>query len=216
MEKKSLELMATDQEKFLKKNYNLGLYDMVMAMSESSINFLLKSLMDDGIIKDSWSVRMIVDKHDNPLEVIIGESKDDYYKAFEMAAGKTKMQGFYSTLNTFKIKITKEKFSLLFLIPFKRGTLNYSYKGDDSESYGLDGMVYAFMVDLKKMSQSYEQFEKNKSINEPTKEAINNAIKEMSSPKIKSEDFTIESLFLDLENANYELQRREYLSKIDE
>jgi hypothetical protein len=179
-------------------NTNLGLYNMVLAMSEGSINFLLQGLMEEEIIKDTWSVRVIYDDDDN-MDVIIDESKEEYEENI-----KPGMEGFFSELDFMKIEIEKNgDFALLFCLPFTTGQFNYTSKNFTPKTVALDGMDYVFSVDLSKMSIPYTELENNNNISDEVKIKLNKKIKEQEKFELTAEDFTIESLFLDLEHADY-------------
>jgi hypothetical protein len=179
-------------------NTNLGLYNMVMAMSEGSINFLLQDLMEDETIKDTWSVRVEYDDDDN-MNVTINESKEEYEKNI-----KPGMEGFFAELDFMNVEIEKNSdFALLFCLPFISGQFNYSSKNGTPKTAKLAGMDYVFSIDLSKMSIPYIKLEDNKNISDKVKVRLNKKIKEQEKFGPKAVNFIIESLFLDLENSDY-------------
>ena len=229
------------------KNTNLGLYDIVMAMSESSINYLLKGLLDEDVIKDTWSVRLEYNEDGDKVETVFindcdnieafdqkliqfqkgffakieeydlsKEDKENFKKWDTLSAKeKRELEGNYNlteeqldNLSKYPYPIyikIKEKFphSVLFAIRFKSGVYKYTTMKAKEKSIKLDGMVYVFSVDLKKVSKSYKEFTDSDNIEYETKIKINAQIEANEGDGIKAENSTIESLFLDLGNADF-------------
>ena len=204
-------------------NQRLGYYQMVLGLSQASINTLLYSLRVQGEIKSFWSVRMALDRRYRTEKVYIGEDKKTYKAAFSEAEHKKNMQGFFFSIDSVYVEITEDTKSIIFAIPVSKGTLDYSYDSDDprdaNEQYVLDKMVYAFSVDLKMMSIPYPEVDFSN--REEVKKSIANIIGSLCDASENSRDFklpltaadfTIQKLFLDFENVNYVNYSKKYSS----
>ncbi len=187
-----------------------------MSLAERTINSLFKTLREEGEIHEVWSIRMSFDKRDKliPESIVLNEGytgeenpsyetvEKKFKNAFAAAAGKTRMKGFVAKTGApFITIIQNDFFKVNFNIPFGKGKMLESFPGDtDIDTYMLDGIQYVFTVALAKLSRPYTAVEFS---NPVLQENINRQVDELRAVGLKPEDFAIESLFLDFENANF-------------
>ena len=201
----------TDNNESEFQNRCLGDYNMVVALSKSSIDFLFKMMMKVGSARDTWSIRVTYDTFQDPQEIFINESKSDYERAFEAGKGKIFMQGFYTTLRQFTVQmIESDNQSVIFQIHFKNGDMSIMAATGSIKNINLDGMIYAFQVDLNKMAKPYE--EAIQDLDTEVVQNIDSVIAQVDEEGIKPEDFTIQSLFLNFENADIVNYSKHYTS----
>lgn len=199
------------------ENTTLGMYQMVISLSQKNINSLFEDLKDEGTIHDVWSIRMQLDGRQQLISdsVVINEGfgtdedpsydevKEKFDEAFDNAKNKENMLGFIADINYPSISIIENNyFNVHFNIPFKKGVMKRTYMGFDSiDQWSLDGILYVFTVEVDKISIPYT---KAKYVNSTAKKNVDDYVKNQSEVNnVKAEDFTIENLFLNFENADF-------------
>ena len=201
-----------------------GQYDMVLCMSQDSINQQFRELCDDGLVKNTWSMRYAIDKRDDIVEgsIVVNENLpedqnppyDEVLELFDAGIGlhkeeKNKRVGFVAEIGAPYIQLLKDiEGQVAFCIPFKRGQMVKCYMWDDDpDIVPIDGAIFAFRVKLDDMSIPFEDAT---GIRDIVKKLLQQRINEIlqrneavNGPKLTSKDFLMESLFLNLENAQF-------------
>jgi hypothetical protein len=196
--------------------------DMVLAVSADTVNYQFEELWNRTIIKKEWKLLVREDK-DNPV-VKTGDDKNfdndlkawqnaqaDLYKLFSEknfdefgkklgeynSKGVLYSYGWSGMINAPSITILqKDVQNLLFKINFSSGTLyNAADPTKQMETYDLKGVVYAFKVPVGRV-------EINSTEKILTPEAKGQAEKVIRDSGLTQADFTMESLFMDFENAD--------------
>jgi hypothetical protein len=199
----------------------LGHYQMVMALSEATVNALFDGLRNEGEIHEAWSIRQSFDNHDELVETVMNEgfAEDEYpsyldvKKKFDDAfddvfddakEARIKMTGFVAKVGSpFISTLDKDYFNVSFSIPFAAGEMKRTFKDRDKIlANTLDGILYVFSVALAKIGYPYSQARFPSQVAE---ENVRNYIEAstQSTPSLEAEDFTIESLFLNFEDADF-------------
>ncbi|MDJ0795554.1 MAG: hypothetical protein QNJ51_01755 [Calothrix sp. MO_167.B12] len=208
----------------------LGDCNMVLAISEDTINHQFKKLYHKKIIKDNFQLLVRVNKSDDkppkpPTYTIKTQEGSDFqqtwntweeaqnhiaelfkqgqYEEFakalaeEKKSGKLWDYGLDAQIDPPTITILKgEPKKLLFKITFKKGTLLYASDSiQPLDSYDLEGNVYAFNVPVGRLEINSKQEILTQEAKDQAEEVIQNLGLGIS-------DFTMESLFLNFENAN--------------
>ena len=149
---------------------------MVLALSVTQINEQLLQLCECGIIDTSWKAKL-----------------DEYGTQFE------------AEINELKLLVLDENLEqLLFIVSFKSGILTcWDGFGPNAVKKELDmqSWRYAFNVNIAKIEYKAEHIiEAEKTL--VTREAENQVKRIVQDSGISAKHFTVESLFLDFENAN--------------
>jgi len=230
-------------------NANLGQYDMVLALSQSKINFEIGMLYKQGIIKPNWHFLTSLDGkillnssdtsfadvkkgwldkdefqkrraqlkaelkkiqtqvEDAPVEqkLALRQLRDAKEAEIEALDEQEKATGKYqvlmdATINAPKIELLPDtNTELLFVLPIKAGKLSY-LNGQSIEDVALNGMAYAFKVPIGKMQ-----------ITADAMYMIDEAKKiELREGGLNDNDFTIESMLLNFQNANVSQYSQQY------
>ncbi|WP_046757467.1 hypothetical protein [Kordia jejudonensis] len=208
----------------MKGNETLAGYDMALALSENTINYQFKELHTRSIIHKKWGILAGTQK--------VNDVKKDFHITDQDANFNTKLErwidlqqqisnarehnewseigklvatlaeenlnfdfGWNANLNAPKINIIQnDSKNLTLQIRFKSGKLYY--RPDETgvvEHYNLKGAVYAFTVPIGQLS-----VDKDNMILDAGAE-VKKIIKNSG---LSDQDFTIESLFLNFQNAN--------------
>jgi len=147
---------------------------MVLALSIEQINEQFRQLCNEGILEKSWKTQLSDD----------GSELDAKIKEFKLSALKD------------------ENRRVLFKISFESGKLRYwKGRGPASTKKELDmqGCEYAFAIKVAQLECKVEKISEEFFITKKANEAVSEIIKGSSIPE---KYFTVESLFLDFQNAN--------------
>jgi hypothetical protein len=195
---------------------------MAMALSEFTVNHVFKELRNTGAIHDVWSIRMGLDDDGNAGDMVFDEGytgeKDNpsydevetpFNEAFtKTAASKDDMRGFIAAIGNPYISIREHGyFDISFCIPFTTGKMcwtKYDRKGDVThvKEASLDGFTYVFTVQLGKIAYPFPEADIPHPIARENVKAYVTA-QTNNAPSLRPEDFTVERLFLDFENADF-------------
>jgi hypothetical protein len=192
----------------------LGDYQMVMALSEFTINHLFIRLK----LHPVWSIRMTYIKGTLIDPVVFdegiadqnrsyGDVKPIFDGAFANVPGNEDRKGFIAEIRNPFISIReKEHFNVSFSIPFAKGELAWTEYDRDAgvniaENCSLAGLTYVFTVELSKISHPYPQATFIDPVAQENVKAYVEA--QLDNTKLEAKDFTIETLFLNFENANF-------------
>jgi len=149
-------------------------YDMVLALSIEQINEQFRQLCNEGILDKSWETQLSDD----------GSELDAKIKEFKLSALKD------------------ENRRVLFTISFESGKLRY-WKGrgpkSTKEELDMQGCEYAFAIKVAQLECKVEKISEEFFITKKANEAM---IKIIEGSSIPAKFFTVESLFLDFQNAN--------------
>lgn len=170
--------------------------DMVLAISQDTINFQFSSLITEGIISKIWNVIL----YEN--SAIVNLSALDFKAAIEKEDFDC---AFNATISDPEMLILKnESKTVNLFIPFESGTMYY-WKGYGKkatmEKVNMENWKYAFKVQIGSIEKSVANDPSlSWMITEHSKDALENVIAQSG---LDQKYFRIESLFLDFENANY-------------
>jgi hypothetical protein len=170
--------------------------DMVLAISQDTINFQFSSLITEGIISKIWNVIL----YEN--SAIVNLSALDFKAAIEKEDFDC---AFNATISDPEMLILKnESKTVNLFIPFESGTMYY-WKGygrkATMEKVNMENWKYAFKVQIGSIEKSVANDPSlSWMITEHSKDALENVIAQSG---LDQKYFRIESLFLDFENANY-------------
>lgn len=203
----------------------LGGYDMALALSQTTINYQFKQLHKRNIIHKSWGVLMgnVLKPEAGKKAVFLNEDSSDFkpklsnwqkqQKALAKAVADKNQEeanrlrteivnqgldfdlGWNASIDQPRIEILKgETQNLSLLIAFKSGKLYYrASQNAEVQAFDLKNCVYAFKVPVGQLKIKKDQMVLEAGT------AMDQVIKENH---LSEKDFTIESLFLDFENAN--------------
>lgn len=199
-------------------NQTLANFDMVLGLSEATINYQFSQLQKRNIIHKNWAIlagNVLNPKKGDKAFFITNEDtkfrakrdrwitlqkqieeEEDYELISTLKAEHINFDfGWDAIINAPKINIVdKDTQNLSLEISFKSGSLFYRPdKLSAVNQYDLSKCVYAFNVPIGKLSINKDQM-----IME-AKTEMENVIRESG---LSDHDFTIESLFLNFENAN--------------
>lgn len=205
----------------MKGNETLAGYDMVLALSENTINYQFQQLHKRNIIHKKWGVlggKTADDKDIHITDQDTGFSKKikdwiaiqkDIEKARkdnnwnEIGKLMTRRDsdnlnftfGWDATLVAPEVRFIKDNTKEVFLeIGFKKGKLYYREEETKAVTiFDLKDAVYAFKVPIGQLKVNKEQMVLDAS------ESAKQVIRESG---LSDDDFTIQSLFLNFENAN--------------
>ena len=199
--------------------------DMVLAVSEDTINYQFKQLWQQSVIKKDWKllVREVDSKGQGGAVKTQEDSDfDDVMKAWNNAQkelsdlfAQKKYEEYGKKLGDYQSKgvlynygwsgninapaitiLQKDTQNLLFKLNFASGAL---YSSSDPTkpiiTYDLKDTIYAFNVPIGRI----EINDKNKILTPAAKDQVTKVIRDSG---LTDADFTIESLFMDFENAN--------------
>ncbi|BAZ30525.1 hypothetical protein NIES4074_29860 [Cylindrospermum sp. NIES-4074] len=172
-------------------------YDMVLSLSESTINLLFSTLLQKNIIHQRWNIIITGDDDDKVKEIKFNE--ENFQDSLQDAITKNELKyalNFEMASPTISID-PDERLIVRLCIPFQKGTLYRFTLRRKIKEIHINNSQYAFKVKLKKIEKNVET---TNWITEESKERFEKICQEIGLPQ---EIFTIESLFLDLENANY-------------
>jgi hypothetical protein len=191
---------------------------MVMAMSEQTVNDQFKMLWANGKIHNVWSSRIVRDGWGDTTACVIDEDcttndpktiRARFDAAFDKAQGNTSMSGFLAYIGPPFISVRYHDYSqVCFNIPFGPDSkLDQTAVGAAGiHSTSLNGLIYVFVVKLvrKRQDEPISDPDAADNVQKYIQETMG-AIKETAGGDVhvRAEDFTIESLFLDLENATF-------------
>lgn len=208
----------------MKGNETLAGYDMVLALSENTINYQFQELHKRNIIHKKWGllsgkIKIGKEKHDFhitetnadftqrlkrwiEIQKQIAEAKDAGEWA-EIGQLVNTLENENSNFNfgwdanleapTIRI-IQNDQKNLILQIQFKSGKLYHrSEETSTVKSYDLKGLVYAFKVPIGQLKVNKEQM---------ILDAGSEAKKIIRNSGLTDQDFTIESLFLNFQDAN--------------
>ncbi|MEW6642824.1 MAG: hypothetical protein AB1586_20120 [Pseudomonadota bacterium] len=199
----------------------LGQCDMVLALSQDTINYQFAQLWQRHVIRNDWKVLVrsqtgsdtVKTQEDSDFDAVLSLWLQTQSHLAELyAAGKYEEfgkalaeaikngwlwnYGWTSNIDAPAITILQStRTSLLFVIQFSSGFL---YSNSDPtkgiSSYDLTKSVYAFDVPIGRIEIGKHEI--------LTAEAQNQADQVIRETGLTDSDFTIEALFLDFENAN--------------
>ncbi len=205
----------------MKGNETLAGYDMVLALSQNTINYQFSQLYKRNIIHKKWGV--LGGKNTDGKDVHITEQDAEFkqkikdwialQKEIEKARkdnnwseiGKLMERrgsenlnftfGWDTTLVAPEISFIKDNTKEVFLeIGFKKGKLHYREEETKAVTiFDLKDSVYVFRVPIGQLKINKEQM---------VLDAGESATKIIRESGLSDEDFTIQSLFLNFENAN--------------
>jgi hypothetical protein len=171
--------------------------DMVLAISEETINYQFYLLRKQNIVHTNWNIVLYDDGTAH-----VNQNKADFEKDIEKEEFAC---AFYANISDPKISILEsEQKTVNFFIPFESGTMYY-WKGHGKiatiETVDMDDWIYAFKVQIGLIEKSVtDDPSLSWMITEESRESLNEVI---NNSGLDQKYFTIESLFLELENANY-------------
>lgn len=210
-------------------NQTLANYDMVLALSETTINYQFYQLYQGGVIHQDWAVLMgnLRPKRRDPKAPIILQRtpenevdfnnkmdtwidlQEEIAEAYEdedfgeigtltaqlKAAGADFDMGWDASIQAPSISIIDKRTQTLTLkLHFKDGRLLYRDNSlTEVAEFDMRHCVYAFEVPIGKLSITKDQM---------LLDARNEMETVIRDSGLSDEDFTIESLFLNFENAN--------------
>lgn len=201
----------------------LGYCDMVLAVSEDTINYQFEQLWKRGLIRQSWKV-LVREPQDGPRQLKSQEDKDfdetlsawqeaqatiagmfaegkfeEFGKATAVArsAGHSWDYGWSASVAAPQIAVLAgDTHTLLFSVSFRSGTLlSCPDVTGPVRSWDLAGSVYSFRVPVGRV-----QITSTAKI--LTAEGRNQADQAIRDSGLTESDFSIEALFLDFENAD--------------
>lgn len=183
-----------------KPNVSIGNCDMIMSLSQSAINTQFSFLKDDGTIKEKWN--LVIEPngpHDNPPYLAnLTEEK------FNQEITKNKWSSAFNfKIGNPQINIQEQDpDKLAFIIPISSGTIYYldgrqAAQKDIKES---DKVKLAFDVPLKSIITDGNKMTSLDWVYPGCATQFRNLY---TSSGLTASDFTIHSLFLDLDNLNY-------------
>lgn len=208
----------------MKGNKTLAGYDMVLALSENTINYQFQELHKRNIIHKKWGILSGKIKVGNEKKAFHITDQDAKFKSKlkrwidlqkEISQAREKSDwaeigrlvglvesenvnfdfGWDANLKAPKIHIIQnDPKNLTFEIRFKSGKLYHRPEDTNAvDSYNLKDLVYAFQVPIGQLKVT-----KDKMIMEAGNQ-VETVIRESG---LTNQDFTIESLFLNFQNAN--------------
>ncbi len=200
------------------KNAALSGYDMVLALSEATINYQFAQLYKQNIIRKSWEVlagQILNPKKDEKPFFITAADADwrakrdrwvelqrqiEEEEAYELMSVLKKEHinfdfGWDAQIQPPTISIRdQDARGLILQIAFKQGQLYYLPDRTGAvNSYDLKDCVYAFYVPIGKITVNMDQM---------IMEADDEMAVLLKESGLSEEDFTIESLFLNFERAD--------------
>lgn len=174
----------------------LGKCDMVLAISESTINYQFQHLYQRKIIRQNWNIIIFDDEKQKPK---INQTDEDFKADIDKEEFAL---AFNAKINAPKISILKNERKVLnFAIQFSGGKM-YNWIGHGRSSKLKETEMKDWQYTFKVQIGSIEKDTKNTGswITEESKAHFEQICKDIGLPQ---ELFTMESLFLDFENANY-------------
>lgn len=179
--------------------------DMVISISEDTINYQFSELRRQEIIEPIWN---IVTFNDGTSQVNLSKAEfDEAIKPLKYRRPKRPEYScaFYADVADPTIKILNgESNTVLLSILFQQGTMHYwSGFGPTAirEEANMEGWVYAFGVGIGSIKKDViADPDLSWMLTDESRESVKEAI---STTGLDQKYFTVESLFLDLENANY-------------
>lgn len=209
----------------MKVNQNLGGFDMVLGLSQNTINYQFQQLHRRKVIKNKWTAMVgnVLNPPDKEKPFSFKGSEAEFkaslerWRSLQLEISTAKKSGKWADIgklvDTLKAEnlnfdyawdakidaptieiIDKDTQRLFFNLTFISGSL--FYRPDDTsevKTIDLAGCVYAFTTPIGRL-----KINKNQMVMEADDE-IDLILRESG---LSEEDFRIESLFLNLENAN--------------
>ncbi|WP_438711293.1 hypothetical protein ACSTS3_22580 [Aquimarina muelleri] len=171
--------------------------DMVISISQDTVNYQFYTLLKDNVIKRKWNVIVFED----------GSSKSDLTdeEFNEIIADPEEVScAFNANILDPEISILPDSPKLVNLsIPFENGTMYY-WKGRSKptfETVDMNKWIYVFKVEIGSIEKNVAD---DPSLSWMcTNESIDATKKVIIESGVSQKYFTIESLFLDLESADY-------------
>jgi len=175
----------------------LGYCNMVLAISQDTINYQFEELSNQGIIREDWNIVVVEEEEENKTEVYVNLTENEFN---DLIKEEDFDYAFNAIINTPTVEILQETpKEVLFTIPFVSGTMYY-WMGHGRKakltSIDMAGWKYAFKVFLARVNKDV----KDTNWIENSEQSFQETIKNIGLPQ---ELFTIESLFIDFENTNY-------------
>lgn len=184
----------------------LGQCDMVLAISETTINDQFEQLSEEEVIKPTWNIIMIIDEETGEIEEVkLNQSITEFNQ--EIEAGKFDY-AFTVELNVPSISIIQESTQELELnLTFKSGTMYYT-TSRGRKQVDMAKWKYVFDVKIGKIEKRASEM---RWVTTLSQLAFNKIVLGSGIPQ---DQFLMETVFLDFENTNFATYNKKK-SKID-
>ncbi|MGZ3943782.1 MAG: hypothetical protein ACXVJB_02510 [Mucilaginibacter sp.] len=180
-------------------NLSIGEYDMVLALSESKINYEIKRLLNRGVIKSKWQFLT-----SSGGENILNESHSNFEQAKKNWLGKSDKPDdqadalkkyallMDATIDPPRMELVKDNYQeVLFKLFIKSGNIYY-LEGAAIKKCDLAGKAYGFRVPVAQIRIDSEKMYF----------AGEDAIEQLREEGLSNHDFTVDSILLNFERAN--------------
>ena len=209
----------------MEENQNLGGFDMVLGLSQNTINYQFQQLHRRKVIKNKWTAMVgnVLNPPDHEKPFSFNGSEAEFktalerWKSLQLEISSAKKSGKWADIGrlieTLKSEnlnfdyawdakidaptveiVEKDTRRLFFNLTFNSGSL--FYRPDETsevKTFNLSGCSYSFTTPIGKLKINKDQM-----VMEADDE-MNSILRESG---LSEEDFRIESLFLNFENAN--------------
>jgi hypothetical protein len=182
----------------MSKSEVLAKCDMVLSISENTVNYQFQELCKRGIIHKDWNIMVLEDDNGHVSKVLMNQSDKDFQAQLDKQLFS---YAFKATLASPTISILQNEPKVLtFLVSFSTGTMYY-WVGHGPSSHlkkvDMKGWTYGFKVQIGSIEKDA------KDVKWITPESESSFKKNSNDSGLSQDLFSIESLFLDFENANY-------------